>query len=446
MVRNVLFLTEAPSNKAMFLNTLPPLGTLSIAAYIRSKGINVSVIDGNIDEVNEELLYKQDAVAMSINISNVVNSKQRAKNIKEHNPNAKIIAGGVYPREHADDFLSDNFDVVVSGEGEITLHEYLTTNDPLTVLGLYILKDGKTHFTGVRPKIKDLDSLPFPALDLVDIKKYHYPLKKKTPFSTIITSRDCPHECIFCYHERGWRARSEKNVVDEIEWQVNTLGVKEIAIIDDFFNLNMERVEKICDLIIERKIKVALQCWGGLRVDRVSKQMLEKLKKAGTWLIGMAPESGNPETLVKVKKRFTKEQVINVRRWCKELGLVSYAFFMVGFPWEDKKQIENTLDFARELDAEITQFSRVYPIQGTELYDMVNKEQGYTESKEDVGFFYGGARVQVEGLTGEEVEKLIQKGYRKIYLRPKKMFDLLRALTIPDIYTLTKYAFTTNSI
>ena len=150
---------------------------------------------------------------------------------------------------------------MIIGEGEFTLHEYLTLSEVSKISGLLYLNEKKElTYNGDRKLLLNLDSIPFPALDKVPLHKYNAPLKKASPVSSISTSRGCPEKCTFCYSREGvWRQRSAKNVVDEIEWQVNTLGVKELWITDDNFTLNRQRSMDIAQMIIDRKIKVYLQ-------------------------------------------------------------------------------------------------------------------------------------------------------------------------------------------
>ena len=444
MAKSILLLNNPPTNKRMYVNSLPPLGMLWIASYLKSKGIKVKAIDGNVETFDQKILYDYDIIAMSVNMANIKKTIEIVKNVKQNAPDKVFVGGGVYATQDPAYLLNNHFDAVVMGEGETTFYEYVMQEDKENVKGLYILKNGVPFFTGVRDKISNIDELPFPAFEFIDFKKYKNPIRKKYPISSVITSRGCPHECIYCFHDRTLRMRSPENVVDEIEWQVNNFGIKEICIVDDNFTANIQRAERICDLIIERKIKVAMQCWNGIRADRVTKQLLEKMKKAGIWLVCFAPETGSEDTLLKIKKRFTLEQVKQARAWCKELGIATYSFFMIGFPWENRKLVQQTIDFANELNAEFTQFTRVYPMMGTELYEQV-KDQ-FQIQRSDEGLFYGGSRIKLQDMNEEEVEKMIRKAYRSFYLRPAKMLRLIFTLSPNNLFELFKYSILTRSI
>lgn len=201
---------------------------------------------------------------------------------------------------------------------------------------------------------------------------------------------------------------------------------------NDNFTLDLNRVERICDLIIERKINVPLQCWNGVRVDRISKKLLEKMKKAGIWLVSISPETGSPDTLLKIKKRFTLEQVKQARAWCKELGIVTVSLYMLGFPWEDRKQIQQTLDFAHELDTEFVCFCVTYPQKGTELYEQVK-----AQSQLEIEKYF--CKIKLKDIDQEEIKKMTKKFYIKFYLRPKKIMQLLFAVPLGNLIKTFKH-------
>lgn len=438
----------SPSNKSLYANSLPPIGLLGIASFIESKGYPVDVIDGNIQDFDPDF-EKYDFFCFAVNIANVTNTFKIINDIKSNYPDKKVILGGPSTPSIGERYAkSCNADAVIVGEGEYTLLELLQSDDLSNVKGIFIKeKNGNIKFTGERKLIMNLDELPFPALDKVPLDKYNVSIKQAKPICNIITSRGCPNSCTYCFHTKAWRQRSAKNVVDEIEWQVK-LGIKEIAINDDNFTLNEKRAEEICDMIIERGIKVKLQCMNGIRADRVSRELLVKMKKAGFWLVAVAPESGSQKTLELVKKKMSLETVKQVVGWCKEIGISTYSFFMIGFPWETREDIMKTINYAKDLDTDFTQFTRVSPIEGTELYEqMKEKNIAPEQGVSDEGFFFGGVKHQgFTNISPEEVSKLVKKAYRTTYLRPKKMWRILNLLSIKDIFDLAKYAIRTDSM
>lgn len=443
MSKKVLLIYQAPTLKKYYLNFAPPLGILSISSYLSSKGIENKVVDCCIENLGGSDIKNYDILGFSVNKSNVTNSLHCAARIKKEFPQKKIVFGGPQCTEDPGYFIEKEFiDIAIIGEGEETFYEYLTKEELKEVKGLYFKdKKGQIVFTGNREYMDNLDALPFPALDKIDIRRYGYIPKRALPTSSIVTSRGCPYNCTFCFHSLGykWRPRSAENVVDEIEWQVKTLKVKEICILDDNFSLDRMRMEKICDLIIKRRIKVLFQLATGIRVDAVDKELLLKLKEAGIYLVSIAPESGNIETRKRIKKNFDSNKMRELVTCCKELGLRTFAFFIIGFPWEDRKEIEKTIKFAIELDTDFVKFTRFvltpsipiwHEIYGSDTKD--NVDSGIEQS-----YFYGGSIF---------VQKIMRTAYRRFYLRPQKILRLLKITRLDDLLSLTKYAFNTRNM
>ena len=245
-MHKVLLIIHSAAKKGNYVNTLPPLGILYISSFLESKGIATDVVDYNVSEVDYSVIEKYDLIGFSVNCGNVTNTLKMARIVKEKY-GKDIIVGGPQVTSDPDLFLEKEFiDGAVVGEGEYTLYEYIKNRKG--VKGIYV-KDEKEKiiFGGTRPPIKDMDSLPFPAFDKIDLGKYKVTFKKKKATSTIATSRGCPFGCIFCFHSLGssFRARSAENVVKEIEWQIKNFGVEEICIQDDNISLYLGACPKI---------------------------------------------------------------------------------------------------------------------------------------------------------------------------------------------------------
>ena len=444
-MKKVLIIFQTPKKRKLYASILPPMGILYIASYLESKGIHTDVIDCHVQKLRTDF-SKYSTILFSVNISNIENTIDTIKIVKAQGPNSKIVVGGPMTINRGKYYLNfPEVDAVVIGEGEVTTYEYLTSRDTKKVKGLLLRDDnGKIVFSGERSLIFNLNELPFPALDKVPLNKYYIAIKKASPISSIITSRGCPGKCIFCFHNPIWRHRSAQNVVDEIEWQVNKLGVKEITINDDNFTQNRQRVFDICEGIINRNIKVRWQCKSGIRVDRINKELLAKMKESGLWLIGIAPETGSMESLIKIRKGFTLDDVEKVVKWAKELGIVTMSNFTVGYPWETKKHLEDTLKFSIKLDTDFVKIGRIIPIEGTPLYDIM----GVKPKKEfkDGGIFYGSTKHPSLMLSQKEMHNFIKNVYKANYLNPKKILKIMRILSMKDILYLVGYSLVSKSI
>jgi len=437
-----LFIVESPVKKENYVNTMPPLGVLYMSSYLTSKGIDNDVVDCNVDSLNKDI-NDYDLVALSVNCGNITNTIRTARKIKKEFGKT-IIVGGAQATSNPRFFLKQDFiDGVVKGEGEITLHEYI--KEGKVVDGLYLKKDGKIFYKKDREWNKDLDSLPFPALDKVDLKKYNVPIKKKKPASTIVTSRGCPYQCIFCFHPNGyvWRPRSAENVVKEIEWQIEKFVIKEMCIQDDNLSLDLVRAKKIFDLVKEKGIDINFQLYNGIRVDKLDEELMKKMKDNGMWLMNISPEVGYEEGLRKIKKNFSLDSVRKAMKMSKDFGFFTYSNYMIGFPWEGREEIEKTINFAVELDADMNQFARVLPFPNTELFEMVGLKD---DMEEDSGLFFSDDKYNISKLSSLEMNEYIKKAYRKCYFKPRKMWKILRNLRFEDIYALGKYSLLTGSV
>lgn len=443
-MEKVLLIMPSPVNRISFINTMPPLGILYISSFLESKGIVADVIDCNVSDIDYSIANDYDFICFSVNCGNITNTLNMAKCIKEKY-GKEIIVGGPQATSEPDFFLDKKYiDGVVIGEGEYTLYEYIKNKK--LVKGIYLKdRNKKIIFEGGRPFIKDLDSLPFPAFNKIDITKYAVPIKKKKPISTILTSRGCPFNCIFCFHALGYRfrPRSAQNVVDEMEWQINNFGVREFCLGDDNISLDMDRAKKIFKGIIDKKFKAVLQLYNGIRADKIDEELLILMKKAKLWLMNVSPESGDLESIRLMKKEFDKEIVKKVIKMSKAMGFFTYSNFMVGFPWETEEHIRKTIDFAVELDTDITGFSRVTAFPGTKLYEMCKLD--YKMDK-DIGLFYSEPKFNISKLSNSRINKLIKEAYRRCYFRPSKIFRILKNLRLRDVYALVKYSLSTKSI
>ena len=452
MSLKVLLIFHSNTDKKVSIEKLPPLGILSIASYLEKMGIHTDVIDFTIDPKAQIRAEEYDLIGFSINISNREISLKEILNIKNKYPEKRIVVGGPLCLSNPDLFaLNEYIDAVFVCEGEHALYEYITFQNKDAVKGIFYRRETEMVYTGDRPWIDNLDSLPFPAFNKVNLKKYNNFPKKKRPLSSMITSRGCPYNCIFCSHSMGkkWRPRSAENVAKEIMWQISEFGVKEILIYDDNFSLNRKRAEKICDLIVEQKLKIKIQFSNGLRADNLDLSLLKKIKKAGTWLMGIAPEVGNPEVMKKIKKGFDHKKVIEIRELCRKVGIKTHGFFMIGFPFENKNTIKDTINFAKKIDCEIVEFNKVIPYAKTELYDLLIKHNNLLEDPiTNVKSYHEGTIIthKVGELKDSEIKELIRKAYREYYLRPRKMIDLLKTFSFADLLGLSLYAIRTRNI
>ena len=249
----------------------------------------------------------------------------------------------------------------------------------------------------------------------------------------MMTSRGCPFHCTFCASQSLWkncRARSAKSIADEIEELIKNFGIKEIYLFDDTFNLNLKRAEEICDEIINRRLKICLRVQA--RVLPMTEQLLKKMKKAGCWCIYYGIESGNEMVLKDIKKNISLEQARKTFRMTENAGIRTFGFFMIGLPKDDRKTIEDTLNFALEINPDFVNFGILIVYPGTEIYELAIKEKSINRIKPKE--IFKPSRYTNKNLSDEELQKELSNIYKKFYIRPGYMIRrLLRIRTFNEL-------------
>ena len=329
-------------------------------------------------------------------------------------------------------------DFAVRGEGEITIIELLdainNNNDLSLVKGIAYMENGEVIVTAQRDPIQDLDTIPFPAWDLIDLKGY-----SKVPnwngvlfgkyYAPIMTSRGCVFNCIYCHNLFGKkiRARSVENVLSEIEMLYNDYGIREIHIIDDFFNFDLKRVINICKGIINKKIKIKISFPNGVRVDRMNKETLIWLKKAGTYKINYAIETASPRLQKVIKKNLDLEKATEYINETSKLGIITFGLFMFGFPTETVEEMEKTTSFAVNSKLDTAKFFKTIPFKNTQLEKYAsNKSSLHLLRLESVrgDIFYNEA-INCGDVPTNVLNKIILDAHQKFYFKLGRVFRII---------------------
>ncbi len=419
----------------------PPIGLASIAAYLEKQGATCIIIDANVTEqkpneiVNELISFNPDVVGIQMNVVTAQAGVELCKLINiDPRFKPKIVLGGPFATSKFERLLKDTGAfAIVKGEGEQTFLELCEGIELTQIEGLAFKNtEGKLIINKERDLFPDINQFPYPAYHLLpDLKKYRA-RSRQTPFAPIFTSRGCPFRCTFCNANifgKSFRARSPENVIAEIDMLVHKFGVKQIDIIDDNFSEDMIRAEKIIDLVISRNYGISINFQNGLRADRLSKELLHKMKLAGVYKLGIGIESANAQVRNKIKKGLDISCVERSVKWCREEGIISIGFFMLGFPEDTEETIKETIDFAIKLNPSMANFSLVVPLPGTELYEQVKANNWFIKSIEDgssTGYYSDNFYYQTPKLKTEKILELQKKAYRSFNLRPSKIIDIFR--------------------
>ncbi|KPJ60301.1 MAG: hypothetical protein AMJ42_01510 [Deltaproteobacteria bacterium DG_8] len=423
----------------------PPLGLLYLAAYLQKHSNHqVKMLDCQVEELNYKQIKdiiqkdKPDVVGLTTMTFTLIDVFKIVQLVKEIDPEIKVVLGGphidIYPMET---ISQPGVGYLVLGEGEKPFKNLLDEIDHpkrlYQIKGIVFKDEGKVINTGRAEFNRDLDSLPFPARSLTPYQKYFSVLSKVQPVTTMFTSRGCPYKCLFCDRPqlgKIFRARSAKNVVDEIE-ECQKMGIKEILIYDDTFTVNRQRVVAICQEIKERKLEIGWDV--RTRPDTVDKELLINMKKAGCQRIHYGVEAGTQKILNVLRKGITLEKVKETFRLTKKIGLEILAYFMIGSPTETKGDILQTIKFAKKLNPDFTHITITTPFPATDLYRLGIEQKilpyDYWRefAKNPLPTFV--PYIWEEHLTKEELSQLLKYAYRSFYLRPSYIFKKLLKLT-----------------
>ncbi|MDD1706103.1 MAG: B12-binding domain-containing radical SAM protein [Methanoregulaceae archaeon] len=418
----------------------PPLGICYVASFLERAGYTVSIVDGEvlnagIDETVSQVLSKGSRIiGITSTITSFHNAIEVGRRLKRVQPDLVLILGGPYVSALMARSLEPSFDFGVFGEGEYTvleLMEYLTgksKRDISSIRGLIYRDNSDLRINEPREYIQDLDGLPWPARHLLPPLHLYRPNSqcyRKLPATTMITSRGCPYNCIFCDHSvfgRKYRAFSAEYVVNEMQHLVEKYGIREIWIVDDTFTLNKKRVMDISDLIIGRGIKVSWSCLG--RVNTVSPELLHKMKEAGCWMIAYGIETGNQEVMDFLRKGITIGEVRQAIAWTRDAGLLAKGYFMIGHPTDTLETIDETISFAKELQLDYALFTITSPLPNTDLFEIC-RTIGKVDYSDLSRFSAWNAVYEPPGLTKEQIEGKFREAYRSFYLRPGYIFSQL---------------------
>jgi anaerobic magnesium-protoporphyrin IX monomethyl ester cyclase len=430
----VRVLLANPPAKSIFARlglTLPPLGLLYIAATLEAEGHVVAVQDFAVDgRVGRFDFSPYRVVGLTTDTCRSGLAYDLARRAKE--AGALVVIGGPHTHYCEEEALATgHVDFVVRGEGEETMAELLRVlqggGDPRRVAGLSFaggrLADGSLEVlrSADRPPPADLSALPFPARHLVRLESYRKAQVFGRPAATITTSRGCPSNCHFCavpdFVGRRLRYRTLENVMEEIDLLYHRHGYRALCFMDDNFTVNPRWASSIAREIIEREYDLHL--WLFSRPDTIVRnpEMVELLARAGTKTIFMGIESGREETLKEFNKRYKPEVARQAVQLLKNSGIETLGAFILGSESDDRKTIQETVDFACDLDTETAQFSILTPFPGTRLYEQLkpNLKTGDWSKFDGMNLVF-----RHPGFPGRTLERWLLKANFHFYFRSRE--------------------------
>lgn len=441
----VLLLRPAAENKSMA--RVLPLGLLAIGSVLKRAGHEVKILDLRIsDSPDEELKsvmrsFDPQAVGIGVMTIECKYGFIDAAKVKEISPEVTIIFGGPHCSHEPQFILNDpNVDLMVSGEGDITIVELINALDKgeeiTNIPGIAYKKDDTYIRTADRPVIRDLDKFD-QEYDLIDLERYFnfqssmdfFPVFRNKRFIPLVTSRGCPFKCTYCHDifDKSIQYRSPKVVVDEIEYLLKTYRIREFHIVDDVFNVNMKRAKIVLDAIIERNLNIHISFPNGLRADFFDDELIDKMQRAGVYRLALGIESGSQRIQDMIKKDLDINILHGVVDKLTRARISVHGFFMLGFPSETREEMKKTIDFACDLGLTTANFSLVIPNPGTDLRQtfIESRESNFEDFSE---YTFDVASCNASEVAGDDLVKLKREANRRFYLSASRFRHVLRAV------------------
>ena len=433
--------SEVPTTVNAEINSMPPLGLLYLEAYLFARTEHrARIVDCQATGVTHEALEgiireeDPDMVGITGHTHDLLDMLMATRTARRVKPGVQIWWGGPHVTSFPVESLHfPEVDGAVPREGEVPFAQALDVlargSDLGDVKGILFRRDGEVVRTPPAEPVQDLDSLPMPRREILDVRNYYYVLGNEVTATALISSRGCPFNCNFCNTpgRQSYRGRSPANVVDEME-ACAALGIREIYFVDDTFNANPKRVEGICEEILRRGLKIR---WNfRARINLLHLDLLKLVEKAGCTRIHVGVEAGTDEGMKALRKQLTVDKVREGFRLLKQTRMTTVCYFMIGCPHEKTREdISKTVDFAISLDPDYVLFGIMTPYPDTDLYNEGVK-RGILDADHWRNFILNPApgfhpQAWTEHLTQEQLNEALEVAFKRFYIRPKVLFRKL---------------------
>ncbi|RJP58666.1 MAG: radical SAM protein [Candidatus Auribacter fodinae] len=414
------------------VTAMPPLGIQTLAPVLRQHGHRVRLFDtchpqmksSHVAEAIKE--EKPDVIGISIlSTTTYLTAKKFVQDIRAAASHSAIILGGPFVTMNAKNILQDcpEADCLAIGEGEELLPDYLNNlNNPGAVAGLIWRKGTEIIINPPRPLIQNLDKYPYPdrtslPIDYIESLPLDIPaVLSMDKFCTIQTSRGCPFSCVYCgipiVNNGKWRFRSAEHVLGEMQ-ELNDMGYRSIYLTDDHFLINSNRIQDICNGIIERKLQFKWGCEG--RVDSVGVRHFKLMQQANCNFLAFGIEAGTQKVLNRLHKHQTLQQIKDAVSKAKRSGIErAHGFFVIGSPDETKEDILKSFTFAAKLKLDTFGFNRLCVYRGTPLWQEY-VDRGIINDETDWYKWFKCSDIDPTVVPSEEINKIRMKGYALLF-------------------------------
>ncbi len=449
--------SETPDlNALMAPPWIPNLGLGYISSFLKLHGYEPKILDclsapgGTLDDVGDYMRAgfsprlirqyfkeeKPDVIGISCNFTSFYeDAVEIAALAKEIDPGIKVVVGGAHATMDYMNMIKErNIDVVIRGEGEYTFLEYLDNPGKTDIKSTVLKINGKIIENEPRPVIEDLDKLPFPDYDAMNMD-FYLGLKKKgflnrlinQKIGSMVSSRGCLYNCIFCSTckvFKKFRGRSAKNVVDEIEYLIKRYRIEELAFHDDCFLGSKKRVEEICDEMLARKMRIRWSVPPGSNVCLADNHLLKLMAKSGLFRINFPIETGCPRTLKFIRKPIDLKKAKEIIKQCHEIGIWTTGNFLIGFPYETQEDIDETARYIYTSGLDAASVIICQPLKGSDVYDIYKKE-GLLKEMPKRGSTSGTTIYDTKYFKADELNRMRRDMLCKFFdIRIKSLFTL----------------------
>ncbi len=414
--------------KSVIGTTGPPLGLAYLASVARSKGHDAKIVDSLVENLTFEEVrkimeqYSPDMVAITSTTSMIPDAYEVAKIAKNISQDTATIIGGPHVTFVPEQTLqeSQNIDYVVKGEGENPFSGILDIiekkKDPKEIRGIAYRNGNRILNNPPEVLISDVDSIPEPSWDLLPMDKYEI---DNTQFGTIMTSRGCPYNCIFCSSSlqfgKQWRGHSVERVIDELKTLRYKYNKRDIEFLDDTFTLNMKRAIELTDRIYKEGIDIR---WSAsARVNLFNADIAKNMKRAGAHTVYFGIESGSQKILDFIGKGTTLDLAKSSVRKANDAGLYTLGSFIIGFPDDTIKDVKTTIKFSKSIGVTVAQFTIATPYPGTRLWDYV-MENKLLLTMNWRKFTTLSPVIKLRNFTSDQILKWLSWAYISFYVRP----------------------------
>jgi len=412
----------------------PPLALGYLSSYLQRRGHQVRVVDGLLEELDNDALAARCADADLVGVSVLSDYYPQTVDLCERlkRQGLPVVIGGPHGTfVPARTLRETGADYVIVGEGEAALAELVEAlAEGGRGQGIPGVATPAQPDVPPRELLPDLDTLPFPDWDDCPPGRYppapHGGVARRYPIAPLTSTRGCPYACSFCSSPFLWqrriRYRSPQNVVDEIEYMVRRHGVREVHFEDDNLTLRRAHVEGICHRLLSRGVAVTWATPNGIRVDTLDRELVSLMRRSGCYSVAFGVESADSEILRRCGKKASIEKVDEAIALCHEAGLITQGFFIFGLPGETAETIQRTIDFARKSKLDKAQFLLLDVMPGSALWNEHRAEVPDLASYQS----YHDMTWCPEGLDPDLLRRAPGRAFRAFFASPRRVVRMLR--------------------